>query len=429
MRAGAPCRQGRPMPPGTSLAARRPAPALLAPLVVAVLALAASLLVVVSSSPAQAATVTVASARATQDGSTATVRGYVVGQPTSSTTVVRSGFPNDYALALADSASTTDTGAMLYIQIPSAFRSQWGLQSNPGLLGRQVDVTGALAAYFSRPGLTSSSAFAFAGSTPPTTSPTTSAPPTTTPPTTTPPTTTPPGGSGGTTAYDDTYWADAMGLSGAALEDSLHTIISTDVDTLTYDEVWDALKVTDRDPANANNVILLYQGTSMPASNNGGGVDQWNREHVWAKSHGDFGTATGPGTDIHHLRPTDVTVNSARGNLDFDEGGTENSEAPGNYADGDSWEPRDADKGDVARMIFYMSVRYDGGDGWPDLEVNDATGNGSAPHIGKLSVLLEWNAADPPSAAELRRNDLIQQQFQGNRNPFIDHPEWADSIW
>ena len=195
------------------------------------------------------------------------------------------------------------------------------------------------------------------------------------------------------------------------------------------EQEMDTLALTDQDPNNSSNVILLYSGTSRAKSLNGGGADDWNREHVWAKSHGDFGTATGPGTDLHHLRPTDVTVNSARGNLDFDNGGTQNSEAPGNYADGDSWEPRNADKGDVARMIFYMSVRYDGGDGWPDLEVNDAVGNGTAPLHGKLSALLQWNAQDPVSAAELRRNDVIQQQYQGNRNPFIDHPEWADSVW
>ena len=380
---------------------------------------AASVLVVlllsaflVPAAPAQAATVSVASARGTQNGSTATVRGYVVGQPTSSTTVVRSGFPNDYALALADAPGATDPAQMLYVQVPSAFRSAWGLKTNPGLLGRQVDVTGAFSAYFSRPGLTSSSAFAFAGGTDPDPDPDPDVPPT-----------------GGTDEYDDTYWQPAIGKTGPALEAALHTIISTDVTRLSYDGVWDALKVTDRDPANPSNVILLYQGTSMPASNNGGGADQWNREHVWAKSHGDFGTATGPGTDIHHLRPTDVTVNSDRGNLDFDEGGTENDEAPGNYSDSDSWEPRDADKGDVARMILYMSVRYEGDDGFPDLEANDAVANGSAPLHGKLSVLLEWNAQDPPSAAELRRNDVIYDDFQGNRNPFIDHPEWADAIW
>lgn len=353
-------------------------------------------------------TTDVATARATQNGSTATVRGYVVGQPTSSSTVVTSGFPTDYALALADAPGVTDTARMLYVQIPSAFRAAWGLRSNPSLMGKRIDVTGTLSAYFARPGLTSSTAFAFADGTDPDPDPD-------------------PGG--GTGEYDETYWAPAIGKSGPALESALHTIISTDVTRLSYDQVWNALKATDRDPANPSNVILLYQGTSMPAGNNGGGADQWNREHVWAKSHGDFGTATGPGTDIHHLRPSDVTVNSDRGNLDFDNGGTENDEAPDNYSDADSWEPRDADKGDVARMIFYMSVRYEGGDGFADLEVNDVVGNGTAPYHGKLSTLLAWNAADPPSAFEMNRNDVIYEDFQHNRNPFVDHPEWAAAIW
>jgi endonuclease I len=74
-------------------------------------------------------------------------------------------------------------------------------------------------------------------------------------------------------------------------------------------------------------------------------------------------------------------------------------------------------------------VRYEGGDGFADLEANDLVGNGSKPNVGKLSVLLAWNAQDPPSAFEQRRNEVIFASFQGNRNPFIDHPEWAQSIW
>ena len=227
----------------------------------------------------------------------------------------------------------------------------------------------------------------------------------------------------------DGYYDDAIGKTGSQLEAALHDIISTGDTPISYDAVWNALKVTDQDPANSGNVIALYSGFSMAKSNNGGGVDQWNREHVWAQSHGDFGTSAGPGTDLHHLRPEDVTVNSARGNMDFDNGGTQNSEAPGNYADANSWEPRDAVKGDVARMVLYMSVRYEGDDGFPDLEANDVAGNGSVPRLGRLSVLLQWNAEDPPDAFEMRRNDVIYETYQRNRNPFIDHPEWADAIW
>jgi endonuclease I len=225
------------------------------------------------------------------------------------------------------------------------------------------------------------------------------------------------------------YYAGAAGKTGPQLRRALHQIISTAVTELSYTQVWDALKVTDEDPGNPANVILLYSGRSQAKSTNGGGADQWNREHVWAKSHGDFGTAVGPGTDIHHLRPEDVSVNSERSNKDFDQGGSAVAEAPGNFTDADSWEPRNSVKGDVARMIFYMAVRYEGEDGAPDLEVDDAVGGGKAPRLGRLSVLQRWNSQDPPDAAEQRRNQLIYDRFQRNRNPFIDHPEWVSSIF
>ncbi|MEU5209863.1 endonuclease [Streptomyces sp. NPDC020742] len=231
-------------------------------------------------------------------------------------------------------------------------------------------------------------------------------------------------------SYDDTYYKDAVGKTGQELKGALHRIISsTQTGKLTYSEVWDALKNTDEDPANSANVLLLYSGTSRSKNAAGDSPDDWNREHVWAKSHGDFGTATGPGTDLHHLRPADVSVNSTRGNKDFDNGGTEVEEAPGNRTDDDSFEPRDADKGDVARMVLYMAVRYDGDDGFPDLEPDDAVDNGSKPAIGRLSVLKEWNRQDPPSAVEQHRNQVIFDKYQHNRNPFIDHPEWVDQIW
>ncbi|GAA3719412.1 hypothetical protein GCM10022399_39770 [Terrabacter ginsenosidimutans] len=373
--------------------------------------------VAVAPALAAAAPLTVSQAIASQTGQSATVRGYVVGQPTATSTVVRSGFPNDYALAVADSTSETSTSKMLYVQIPAAFRSAWGLQSNPSLMGRQIDVTGALSAYFSHPGMTSTSAFAFSGSatTTTTTSPTS--------------TTTSPSPTGTTSPYDSTYYASAVGKTGSALHTELHRITSSGVTTLTYDQVWTALKDTDQDPNNTNNVIEVYSGRSIAKSDNGGGVDQWNREHVWAKSHGDFGTVNGPGTDVHHLRPEDVTVNSARGNLDFDLGGSAISQCTGCLGDADSFEPRNAVKGDVARMIFYMAVRWDGGDGFADLEPNNQVANASAPAIGKISVLRQWNLQDPPDAFEKRRNQVIFDTWQHNRNPFVDHPEWVTAIY
>lgn len=369
------------------------------------LALISTLVVVLApvAPPALAAApITVSQAIGQQDGSSQTVRGYVVGQPTASSTVVKSAFPSDYALAIADSASQTSTSQMLYVQIPSAFRAQWGLKTNPSLMGKQIDVTGALAAYFSHPGLTGATAFALAGG----------------------PTDPPPGG---TSPWDTTYYAPAIGKTGPALRTSLHDIIDGNT-TLSYDQVWTALKDTDQDPSNTANVIELYTGRSISKNSFGGGTGQWNREHVWAQSRGGFTTSAGPGTDLHHLRPEDVSVNSTRGNKDFDLGGSAVTGCTDCWTDGDSFEPRDAVKGDVARMLFYMTIRYEGGDGFNNLELSSTVGSSSS-QIGDLEVLMAWNTEDPVSTFEMRRNDRIHATWQGNRNPFIDHPEWATAIW
>ncbi|MED3865293.1 endonuclease [Priestia megaterium] len=348
----------------------------------------------------------VAQALENQNNTVQTVKGYVVGQPTGTSTVITSNYPNDYALALADSANETNTDKMVYVQIPSNLRSTFGLQSHSELKGKILTVKGTLTPYFSHPGIKSVTSISTeTGGTDPTPDPTEP-----------------------TVPVED-YYRTAAGKTGNTLKTELHNIIDHHTE-LSYSAVWEALKKTDEDPANANNVILLYTGRSQAKSTNGGGVDDWNREHVWAKSHGDFGTAMGPGTDLHHLRPTDVSVNSTRGNLDFDNGGTEHSEALGNYFDSDSWEPRDEVKGDVARMLFYMAVRYEGDvSDEPDLELNNTVNNGTAPYHGKISVLLQWNAQDPVDDRERRRNDIIYSDYQHNRNPFIDHPEWVNEIW
>ncbi|MEH6917051.1 endonuclease [Priestia megaterium] len=351
-----------------------------------------------------AASLSVSQALENQNNSVQAVKGYVVGQPTGTSTVITSNYPNDYALA--DSANETNTDKMVYVQILSNLRSTFGLQSRSELKGKSLTVTGTLTPYFSHPGIKSVTSISTeTGGTDPTPDPTEP-----------------------TVPVED-YYRTTAGKTGNTLKTELHNIIDHHTE-LSYSAVWEALKKTDEDPANANNVILLYTGRSQAKSTNGGGVDDWNREHVWAKSHGDFGTAMGPGTDLHHLRPTDVSVNGTRGNLDFDNGGTEHSEALGNYFDSDSWEPRDEVKGDVARMLFYMAVRYEGDvSDEPDLELNNTVNNGTAPYHGKLSVLLQWNAEDPVDDRERRRNDIIYSDYQHNRNPFIDHPEWVNEIW
>lgn len=222
------------------------------------------------------------------------------------------------------------------------------------------------------------------------------------------------------------YYQKASGKTGQELKTTLHTIIENQT-KLTYAQVWDGIKDADEDPKNPNNVILLYSGKSISKSSNGGNTGQWNREHVWAKSHGNFGTSVGPGTDLHHLRPEDVSVNSKRGHLDFDNGGQAYSGCECKV-DSDSWEPPDNVKGDVARMLFYMAVRYEG-NGELDLELSDTVNTYPKPLHGKLSTLLEWNELDPVDEFESNRNDVIYEEWQHNRNPFIDHPEWANEIW
>jgi endonuclease I len=233
------------------------------------------------------------------------------------------------------------------------------------------------------------------------------------------------------------YYNSVNGLSGEELKTALHNIIDDHITfpyTATGTDVWDILKETDRDPDNSLNVILFYTGWSVNAAQEYNNQAGWNREHVWAKSHGDFGENPPAGTDVHHLRPCDITVNSARSNKDFDDGGTEYIDgdgATGCYRDSDSWEPRDSEKGDVARMIFYMAVRYEGDSGEPDLEMVDFIPSSPTglPFHAKQETLLLWHVNDPVDTFEQNRNDIIYTDYQHNRNPFIDHPEYAAYIW
>ena len=240
------------------------------------------------------------------------------------------------------------------------------------------------------------------------------------------------------TFNDATYYSDALtavgsNLSAVEIKAAITSAISQNHKNLSYSEVWSALTQTDEDPTNTNNVILLYSGISLPKMSNGSGTqssdpDNWNREHVWAKSHGFSSTGLEAYTDIHHLRPTDISVNASRGNLDFDYSDAPLPEAPANRVDSDSFEPRDSVKGDVARMIFYMDTRYEGMDATPDLQVVDRLTSTGEAALGRLCRLLEWHVADPVDATEQNRNNRIYE-FQGNRNPYIDHPEWVGRVF
>ncbi len=224
------------------------------------------------------------------------------------------------------------------------------------------------------------------------------------------------------------------GSSETVIRQRLSETLASGHRQLTYSEVWTALTETDEDPANSNNVILFYSNRSLAKSRNGSGAassnpDNWNREHSWPKSHGFSERNNEAYTDIQHLRATDISVNSSRGSLDFDYSDAPLAEAPENRVDGDSFEPRDAIKGDVARMMMYMDVRYEGNvDVTPDLVlVNYLTASGDA-ELGKLCTLLQWHESDPVDASELERVNRIYE-YQGNRNPVVDNPQWVSMLY
>lgn len=233
-----------------------------------------------------------------------------------------------------------------------------------------------------------------------------------------------------------TYYYGTEGKAGQDLRVALHDLIANGHLQLTDTQEDAAMKDLDTDPANTNNVILLYRRISMAKSlyndNNG-----WNKEHAWPESRG-LGSSGPDQNDVHNLFAADKTVNALRGNLYFDESSTGDAgylapaatNAPETSRDSDSWEPPDAVKGDLARALFYMDVRYDGLQGdTVDLQVQEAQSTPAEARMGVLATLLTWHLADPPDAWESNRNEKIYLNYQHNRNPFVDHPEWVASIF
>jgi endonuclease I len=255
------------------------------------------------------------------------------------------------------------------------------------------------------------------------------------------------------------YYDGIEDLTGDTLKDRLNDIITGHTEypyTSTSTDVWDMLRDADEDPNNADNVILFYSGYSWPkecqdtnkdllpdycfeGNDRDASYTEWNREHIWSKSRGDFGDdGLTAHNDAHHLVPAERVMNSIKNNRLFEDchdGDDTNVEdrGYGNYTCNDwEFEPRDEVKGDVARMLFYMAVRYEGEDGdYVDLELAndaDASKDSFLPLYGDLDDLLRWHLEDPVSEWEIERNETIYQ-YQGNRNPFIDYPELVELIW
>ena len=234
------------------------------------------------------------------------------------------------------------------------------------------------------------------------------------------------------------YYDNAIGKTGTTLKAALQTIIKGQTVvpyTSTATDTWDALKVLDQDAVSADNVVLIYSGLSALKSDQyDGSTGAWDREHLWPQSFGitALNSNSRAKSDLFNLRPIDVIINSVRGNKYYDTSAppvSTNSGAPGSSYDSNSWEPRDADKGSISRAAFYMAVRYDGSDAdVPDLELSD-TPSASLYRFGKLSTLLAWHRQFPVDTPERARNTTIYQTYQHNRNPFIDHPDYAEMVF
>ncbi len=238
------------------------------------------------------------------------------------------------------------------------------------------------------------------------------------------------------------YYNSANGLTGNQLKVALHNIVKGH-ESISYSQLWNAFWSTDNkgngvvwdmysDRPNGNPPYTYYLGQDQCGNYNSEG-DCYNREHSWPQSW--FNEQTVPRSDLHHIFPTDGFVNGKRANYPFGEvrSATWTSQngsklgtckTPG-YS-GTVFEPIDEYKGDFARALMYMSVRYYSEDGsWSSSDMT----NKSEIKKWAIDMLLRWNEQDPVSEKEKERNEVIYNDYQHNRNPFVDHPEYARMIW
>ncbi|UUE96985.1 endonuclease [Xanthomonas hortorum pv. pelargonii] len=267
------------------------------------------------------------------------------------------------------------------------------------------------------------------------------------------------------------YYSRVNTANAGQLRCSLHTVIKGHT-VYPYSgsgtSTWTILEMADEDPNNSGRILDAYRNRSYAKGSDRAGTGSgltYNREHTWPNSLG-FGSASGdkglpyaPYTDTHMLYLTDTAFNADRGNKPYatctsscgervtevnDGGGGGSGRYPGNSnwvrtpdGNGGTFEVWGKRKGDMARAVMYMAIRYEGGtdaatgQSEPDLELTDDRSkivqtSASPAYMGLLSTLLAWHQADPPDDAERARNQVVFS-FQGNRNPFVDHPEWATS--
>ena len=226
------------------------------------------------------------------------------------------------------------------------------------------------------------------------------------------------------------YYNDVdLTATGQDLYQELQDKIEDASGSWSYSDSRDALPFTDEDTDNSNNVLLIYgfqddnncnTDRSRDKDEFGGNECDYNREHTFSQSNANppMSGSTGIRADPHNLRSSDVRRNGDRGNKKFANGsGNSGDVGSGNWYPGDEW------KGDIARIMMYMYVRY-GDRCLPSLNGSGAT-QGST---DMLQIYLQWNAEDPVNDFEDQRNTFLEPNY-GNRNPFIDNPALATIIW
>ena len=264
-------------------------------------------------------------------------------------------------------------------------------------------------------------------------------------------------GQGSSPAAIERYYKPITETSGTALLGELHDLITTThTHYSSYSECRDKAPITDY-AEGGKSIIEFYTHETIEHYINDistpGNQGTWNREHDWPKalSGGLWGT-DGGGADMHHIRPSEVKMNGDRGNSKYGEvtGGSPiyskttsgaNSKI-GGYHKGGVFEPLDDAKGDVARILFYVYTHYNtyaNVHGTTNGNTNGQTESyfgtlhftdviSASSEAAAVQLLLEWNELDPVDEIETKRNEEVYK-IQRNRNPFIDHPEYADAIW
>ncbi len=248
------------------------------------------------------------------------------------------------------------------------------------------------------------------------------------------------------------YYSGITATGGEQLLGQLHDlIVTTRTKYSSYDECRDKGSTTD--PGSKSGTVMeFYTHQDIDKTKwdvNGG----WNREHVWPKadSNGLWKNNTvGGGADLHHIRPAEKDLNAKRGNLKYGEvtNGSPvyqyGTEYIGGYSSGGTFQPQDNVKGDIARILMYVYTHYNtytnsifGGYATTNGSKGEASYFGTLNYTHILSasnenaakkLLLQWNESDPVDEIETKRNDAVYG-IQKNRNPFIDHPEYAEAIW